>query len=97
MESKDNINEINEAIKAGIATWSDICLKADAGEWAFLLNYDTADVMNVCLLFQHICSNIGIKKGLINEEKAVEYGNRLHDLVQDMTGVDTRTYYERKK
>lgn len=38
MTEMNNINEINEAIKAGIATWSDICLKADADEWAFLLN-----------------------------------------------------------
>lgn len=91
--SKEQICEINDHIKDGIEHWARFCLQAEADQWAVLLNYDKHDVMNVCLLFQHVCSNIGIKAGHIDEKKAVEFGNRLHDLILDMTGVDTHKVY----
>lgn len=89
------IQEINDHIKAGLEQWARVCLQADADQWAVSLNYDKHDVMNVCLLFQHVCSNIGIKAGHIDEKKAVEFGNRLHDLILDMTGVDTHKVYDK--
>lgn len=85
-----HINEINVHIQKGIEQWARVCLMADADQWAYYLNYEHQDVMNVCLLFQHVCSNIGIKAGRISEKEAVEFGNRLHELIYDMTGIDTR-------
>ena len=41
-------------------------------------------------IMQHVLSNVGIKAGRINEDKAVEFGIRLRELVKDMTGYDPR-------
>lgn len=87
-EDNNQIAEINKQIREGIKNYADICLLADADEWAVNLNYFPSDVMNVTLIFQHICSNIGIKKGLIDEERAEFLGSKLRKLVLDMTGFD---------
>ena len=87
MEGKQ-IQEINAHIKAALKQWSDICLKSEADRWAFLLNYDSMDAMNVCYLFQHVCSNIGIKAGVININNVADLGKRLRQLMIDMTGLD---------
>lgn len=84
----EQIAEINRHIRDGINEWADIMLMADADEWAVHLNYFPRDVANACLIFQHICSNVGIKAGRIDAEKAVEFGRRLRQLVMDMTGFD---------
>lgn len=84
----EQIAEINRHICDGINEWSDIMLLADADEWAVHLNYFPRDVANACLIFQHVCSNVGIKAGRIDEVKAVEFGRRLRQLVMDMTGFD---------
>ena len=87
-ERKAQIAEVNKHIREGINQWADIMLTADADQWAYHLNYFPRDIANACLIFQHICSNVGIKAGHIDEEKAVEYGKRLRQLVIDMTGYD---------
>jgi TPP-dependent 2-oxoacid decarboxylase len=87
-EQQNQIAEINKQIREGIKNYADICLLADADEWAVNLNYFPSDVMNATLIFQHICSNIGIKKGLIDEERAEFLGSKLRKLVLDMTGFD---------
>lgn len=84
----EQIAEINRHIRDGLNEWADIMLLADADEWAYNLTYCPRDVMNACLIFQHICSNVGIKAGRIDAEKAVEFGGRLRQLVMDMTGFD---------
>lgn len=83
-----NIAEINQHLREGIDWWATTMLMADADEWAYNLTYCPRDVMNACLIFQHICSNVGIKAGRIDAEKAVEFGLRLRQLVMDMTGFD---------
>ena len=83
-----NIAEINQHLREGIDWWATTMLMADADEWSYNLTYCPRDVMNACLIFQHICSNVGIKAGRIDEEKAVEFGGRLRQLVMDMTGFD---------
>ena len=88
MEKKKQIEEINRHIRNGINQWADIMLTADAEEWAEELSYYPRDLMNSTLIFQHVASNIGIKAGRIDEQKAVEYGQRLRQLVTDMTGFD---------
>ena len=84
----EQVAEINRHIRDGINQWADVCLTADADQWAYLLMYFPRDVMNVTLLFQHVCSSVGIHAGRIDEKKAEEYGNRLRQLVIDMTGFD---------
>ena len=82
------IDEINQHIRDGVNQWADTMLMADADQWAVHLTYYPRDIVNACMIFQHICSNVGIKTGRINEEKALEYGKRLRQLVIDMTGYD---------
>jgi hypothetical protein len=85
---KDKIAEINKEIRDGINHWAYFMIMAEADQWAVNLNYDTTDLMNAVYIFQHIASNIGIKNGHIDEVKAVEFGNRLRELIKDMTGYD---------
>lgn len=82
------LKEINTAIRDGINQWADVMLESEVKQWACNLNYFPRDLMNVIYIFQHVASNIGIKAGFINEQKAVEYGERLRQLVIDMTGYD---------
>ena len=72
----------------GVNQWADTMLMADADQWAVHLTYYPRDIVNACMIFQHICSNVGIKAGRIDEKKAEEYGKRLRQLVIDMTGYD---------
>ena len=88
MEKKKQIEEINRHIRNGINQWADIMLTADAEEWAAELSYYPRDLMNATLIFQHVASNIGIKAGRIDEQRAVECGNRLRQLIIDITGFD---------
>ena len=83
------IAEINQHIRDGIGQWADVMLMADADQWAVHLTYYPRDIVNAVMIFQHVCSNIGIKAGRIDEAKAKEYGERLRQLVADMTGYDT--------
>lgn len=87
-QQQNQIAEINKQIRDGIKTYADICLLADADQWAVNLNYFPSDIMNATLIFQHICSNVGIKKGLIDKERAEFLGSKLRKLVIDMTGYD---------
>ena len=82
------IAEINQHIRDGINQWADVMLMADADQWAVNLNYYPRDIVNATMIFQHICSNVGIKSGHINEERAVNFGKRLRELVIEMTGYD---------
>ena len=88
---QQQIAEINQHIRDGVKQWAETMLIADADEWAVHLTYFPTDIANACLIFQHICSNVGIKGGRINENNAEEYGKRLRQLVYDMTGYDTAT------
>jgi hypothetical protein len=91
---KEQISEINAHIKAALKQWSDICLMSEADQWAFLLDYDSMDAMNVSYLFQHVCSNIGIKAGVINLNNVEDLGKRLRQLVIDMTGIDPHHVFD---
>ena len=85
---EEAIMEINFAIRDSLEKWADIVLESEVGQWAFNLNYFPRDLLNAVCIFQHIASNIGIKAGLIDKEKAEEYGKRLRQLIIDMTGHD---------
>ena len=82
------MKEISTRIREGINQWADVMLEADANQWAIYLDYFPRDLMNAVFIFQHVASNIGIKAGKIDEQKAVEFGERLRQLVTDMTGYD---------
>ena len=96
-ERKAQVAEINRHIREGINQWADIMLTADADHWAYDLKYFPRDLMNATLIFQHVASNIGIKAGHINDEKAVEFGQRLRQLVIDMTGYDPHEFWKDPK
>lgn len=85
---EEAIKEINFAIRDSLDKWADIILESEVDQWAYYLNYFPRDLMNAVCIFQHVASNIGIKAGLIDEEKAEEYGKRLRQLIIDMTGHD---------
>ena len=96
-ERKAQIAEVNKHIREGINQWADIMLTADADQWAYDLKYFPRDLMNAVLIYQHVASNIGIKAGRIDEEKAVEFGQRLRQLVIDMTGYDPHEFWKDPK
>lgn len=90
MEEKEKkaLAEINKGIREGINHWADIALEAEAKQWAYALTYYPFDLMNATYLFQHVASNIGIKNGHIDEEKALILGYKLRLLIVEMTGYD---------
>ena len=96
-ERKVQIAEINKHIRNGINTWADVMLTADADQWSCDLRYFPRDLMNAVFIYQHVASNIGIHAGRINEEKAVEFGQRLRQLVIDMTGYDPHEFWKDPK
>lgn len=96
-ERKVQIAEINKHIREGISQWADIMLTADADQWAYDLRYFPHDLTNVTLIFQHVASNIGIKAGHIDAKKATEFGQRLRQLVIDMTGYDPHEFWKNPK
>ena len=96
-ERKAQIAEVNKHIRDGINQWADIMLTADADQWAYDLTYFPRDLMNAVLIFQHVASNIGIKARRINEKRAVEFGQRLRQLVIDITGYDPHEFWKDPK
>ena len=85
---ESEIKEINTAIREGLNQWADVMLESEVKQWAYRLDYFPRDLMNAIYIFQHVASNIGIKAGVINEQNVVDIGNRLRQLVIDMTGYD---------
>ena len=82
------IKYINDSIRSGLDSWATVVLAMEAMHEAFRLDYSPRDLMSAGYLFEHVATNIGIKAGVIDEDKAVEFGNRLRQLVIDMTGID---------
>ena len=82
------LKEINTAIRDGINQWADVMLESEVKQWAYRLDYFPRDLMNAIYIFQHVASNIGIKAGRISEQNTEDFGNRLSQLVIDMTGYD---------
>lgn len=93
-KSKDKIQQVNEGICELLADQAKIMLISDADEWASRLNYNTSDLMNAIYIFQHVASNIGIKRRRINEQTAELFGEALRKLVINMTGYDPRKIEE---
>ena len=86
--SADVVKKVNDNVRMGLGWFADALIIAESDSWAYRLRYSAQDLMNASFLFQHIASNIGIKVGHIDEAKAVEFGERLRQLVIDMTGID---------
>lgn len=97
MEREKAIKEINQAIRDGLNQWADIALEAEDKQWAVDLNYFPRDLMNVCYLFMHVCSNIGIKAGRVDFENTDKFGERIRQLVIDMTGYDPHHIFDEKQ
>lgn len=83
--------EVNEHIRAALDNWADIVLDMDARKMSFYMDYFPADIMNATFIFNHVVTNVGIKKGIINGNTAAEYGRRLRQLILEATGIDTTT------
>ena len=88
LDEHDALREINTAIRDGINQWADVMLESEVKQWAYRLDYFPRDLMNAIYIFQHVASNIGIKAGIINLQNTEDFGNRLRQLVIDMTGYD---------
>lgn len=86
--TSETIKKVNDNVRMGLGLFADALIIAESERWAYRLRYSAQDLMNASFLFKHIASNIGIKAGHIDETKAVEFGERLRQLVIDMTGID---------
>jgi len=87
-ERKAQITEVNKHIREGM--WQvaiDIMLTTD------VLTYFPRDLMTAVLIFQQVAKDIGIKAGRIDEKRAVEFDQRLRQLVIDMTGYDPHEFW----
>ena len=87
-EQEKKLAKVSQYISEGINHWADIMLQAYADQCAYYLDYFPRDIINAVIIYQHICSNIGIKAGRVDEQKAAEFGQRLRQLTIDMTGYD---------
>ena len=97
-ERKAQIAEVNKHIREGMCQLAiDIMLTADADQRAYDLTYFPRDLMTAVLIFQHVASDIGIKAGRIDEKRAVEFDQRLRQLVIDMTGYDPHEFWKDPK
>ena len=80
---------------------ADQCILNDAEEKAWMYHYDDEDIMNACIVFYHILGNRfahdktkSTDALALSTSEAEECANRIHDIVFDMTGIDTRKYYK---
>ena len=94
--SKPNILKVNEGLREMMNTLADMMIMSEADQWAYLLSYFPRDIMNAVYIFQHVVSNVGIKSGRINEKTAVEYGHRLSQFVNEMTGYTPADWIEKE-
>lgn len=94
MGHEQAVQEINQAIRDGLNHWADIALESEVKQWAVELNYFPRDLMNATYLFQHVASNIGIKSGHISEKNVKNFGQRLRQLIIEMTGYDPHLFWE---
>ena len=92
----NDLKEINTAIRDGINQWADVMLESEVKQWAYRLDYFPRDLMNAIYIFQHVVSNVGIKSGRIDEKTAVEYGHRLSQFVNEMTGYTPADWMEKE-
>lgn len=83
--------EVNEHIRSALDNWADIMLDMDADNMSCYMDYFQRDIMNATIIFNHVVTNVGIKKGLINEDTAADFGRRLRKFILDATGYDTMT------
>lgn len=71
-------------------------ISRDADRTSFDDNYTADDVMNALTIFSCVASNYGIKEGRITSEKdATAFGSALSNVVFNLTGIDTKTYYNK--
>lgn len=88
MMTDKQIKYINDGIRSGLDSWATVALELEVMNQARRMDYSPRDLMSAIYLFQHVASNIGIKAGIIDEDRTVEFGNRLRQLAIDMTGYD---------
>ena len=89
METKEQLNEINQHISDALEQWADIMLTADADRWAFHLNYNERDALNAITIVNHVLQNIAIKSGHINKTNVFQKGVYFRQAIKDFSGLDT--------
>ena len=83
------IKEINEHISSALETWQEIMLQADAGEWAYYLNYTDEDLLNALYIFNHVAQNIAIKNGYLADASVEEKMAGFRKGIKEGFGFDT--------
>lgn len=85
----------------GLDKLATYCLELEIVGQAHLYQYSDADIMNAIFVFNHVVSNRlahnQIKSGQLDPEIALHVGNKLHDLIVEITGFDPREYFKEKK
>lgn len=89
METKEQIEEVNQHISDALEQWSTTMLVADADEWAYYLNYSDQDALNAIFIFNHVLTNIGIKNGVLNDKNVIEKSKKLREFIKGYCGLDT--------
>jgi hypothetical protein len=88
--------EITKKTQEILAELSMALVSRDADKLSFYSKYTATDVMNALEIFNCVASNYGIKNGRITSEKDAEiFGKALANVVFNMTGIDTKTFYKK--
>lgn len=90
--TKEELQEINKHISDALKQWSNICIMSDAENWSCEYEFTEDDVINAVCIFNSVLSNVGIKKGLLTEKNAFNFGTSIRELILQYTGVDTHKH-----
>lgn len=90
---EEDVKLVGKELSKAIGIWAGVLNTSREDEWAHFLEFDAEDVANVSLLFVHVLTNVGFKRGVLYDEGiAREIGKQIHELVWDMTNIDLNDY-----
>jgi hypothetical protein len=86
-EQIEFLTETNVYIKNVLEPLAAVCEEID-NRVNEALAYDEQTLIDAGVIFVHVVSNISIRKGILDEEKADDFAVRFRQLIIDMTGID---------
>lgn len=86
---KKAIEEINTHISDALSDWASILLKANADEWEYYLDFDSKDLFNALYIFSAVWQNNAIKRGVLNDENAVDRIKKFQKTLEECFEINT--------
>lgn len=86
---KKAIEEINTHISDALSDWASVILKANADEWEYYLDFDSKDLFNALYIFSAVWQNNAIKRGVLNDENAIDRIKKFHKALEECFEINT--------